>query len=57
MARFSNNFGPKASWVASDAFGDLLFVNREDANKRLKKSKQKMPLSCAEGLAQRKALL
>ncbi len=50
MARFSNNFGPKASWVASDAFGDLLFVNREDANKRLKKSKQKMPLSCAEGL-------
>ena len=47
MARFSKTFGPKASLVA---FGDLLFVNREDANKRLKKSKQKMPLSCAEGL-------
>ena len=50
MARFSKAFGPKASFVAFDAFGDLLFVNREDANKRLKKSRQKMPLSCAEGL-------
>ena len=50
MTRFSKTFGPKASWVAFDAFGDLLFVNREDATKRLKKSRQKMPLSCAEGL-------
>ena len=39
------------------AFGDLLFVIREDALERLKKSKQKMPLSNAEGLAQRKSFL
>ena len=39
------------------AFGDLLFVSREDAIERLKKSRQKMPLSIAERLAQRKPFL
>ena len=39
------------------AFGDLLFVTREDANERLKKSRQKMPPSNAGRLAQRKSFL
>ena len=38
------------------ACGDLLFVTREDANERLKKSRQKMPPSNAGRLAQRKLL-
>ena len=44
-------------YIAFYAFGDLLFVNREDAIERLKKSREKRPLSNAEGLAQRKSFL
>ena len=50
MRCLSQAFGSASLWVASDAFGDRLFFNS-------KKRKQKMPLSNAERLAQRKALL
>ena len=50
MGCLSQAFGSASVWVAFDAFGDLLFFNS-------KKSRQKMPLSCAERLAQRKPLL
>ncbi len=58
MRCLSQAFGSVSLWVASDALatpvptacGDRLFFNS-------KKRKQKMPLSNAEGLAQRKALL
>ncbi len=57
MRCLSQALGSASSWVAFDALatpvptacGDLLFFNS-------KKRKQKMPLSCAERLAQRKAL-
>ena len=42
MTRFSKTFGPAASWVAFDAFGDFFFA--------CPKKKQKRALSCAEGL-------
>ena len=54
----SQAFGSASLWVAFDALatpvptacGDRLFFNS-------KKNRQKMLLSCAEGLAQRKTLL
>ena len=57
MRCLSKAFGSASMWVAFDALatpvptacGDLLFFNS-------KKSRQKMPLSNAERLAQRKAL-